>query len=198
MQVYRTDIFIDGTWLWHNIMGLNLDFPQRFDLGKLPITLNKYIANRLNVIISRGNAILSISIPNNVHELDKLSIFRRENFLNVLESKFGYIVERYSIDFKGRRLHKQDRHRNDKWEPKEKCVDISVASNLIYHAAVNSYDLAILITGDKDFIPALNKVKALGKRVMIASFKQSCSQDLIDGYDIIWLEEILPELIGSF
>jgi uncharacterized LabA/DUF88 family protein len=198
MNAYRTTIFIDGTWLWHNIMALKLDSSNKFDLGRLPVALSKYIATKLNAIITREGTILSTSIPSNVHEQDKMFVSRRENFLNTLEGKYGYIIQRYPIDFKGRRLYKQDRHPNDRWEPKEKCVDISVASSLLYHAAVGTYDLAVLITGDKDFIPALDKVKLLGKQVMIASFRQSCSQDLIDNYDIVWLDDLLSELIGSF
>ena len=41
---------------------------------------------------------------------------------------------------------------------------------MIHFAAVNAYDVAILLSGDQDFAPAVDAVNALGKRVYLATW----------------------------
>ena len=42
----------------------------------------------------------------------------------------------------------------------------------------DTYDIAVIITGDKDFIPALQKVRLKGRRTAIMSMKNSCNREL--------------------
>ena len=52
----------------------------------------------------------------------------------------------------------------------EKCVDISLAVEMLHYATVpNAYDVAILLSGDKDFIPALVRTRQKGRKVGIKS-----------------------------
>ena len=45
----------------------------------------------------------------------------------------------------------------------EKCVDISLAVEMLYMATVpDAYDVAVIITGDKDFMPAMQKTRLTG------------------------------------
>ena len=47
----------------------------------------------------------------------------------------------------------------------EKCVDIAVASEMLYMTTVpDAYDIGIIVTGDKDFLPLLEKVRLRAKR----------------------------------
>jgi len=62
----------------------------------------------------------------------------------------------------------------------EKGVDVALATDLVKYAHLNSFDVAILCTGDVDFVPAIEHVKNLGKEVFIASFVESSSRRLID------------------
>lgn len=68
------------------------------------------------------------------------------------------------------------RRRGDKWV--EKGVDIALVTDLLAFAFRNVYDTAIIVSGDKDFEGAIEEVKRLGKRVEIASFEFSISEDL--------------------
>ena len=84
----------------------------------------------------------------------------------------------------------------------EKCVDISLAVEMLYMATVpNAYDIAVIVTGDMDFMPALEKTRLLGKRTAICSFRNSINQDMlapearIRDFDVIWLDEYLDQLI---
>src|SRR5437899_11811370 len=103
----------------------------------------------------------------------------------------------------GRRLRRQDRDPNDSFEPKEKCVDISLATSMLYFAAIPyAYDIAIGVVGDQDFKPVLQHVRRLGKRVAIASIKGCCAPEFADpadearvkDFDIIWMDNFLDEL----
>ncbi len=48
-------------------------------------------------------------------------------------------------------------------EKKEKGVDVKLAIDMIKGAFENEFDFSVLISGDADFIPALELVRALGK-----------------------------------
>jgi hypothetical protein len=83
----------------------------------------------------------------------------------------------------------------------EKCVDIQLAVEMLHYATVpNAYDVAILLTGDKDFVPALVRTRQKGKQVVICSMKTGCNRVLYESphirdYNVVWLEDCLDELI---
>lgn len=84
----------------------------------------------------------------------------------------------------------------------EKCVDISLAVEMLFMATIPSaYDIAVIVTGDKDFIPALQKTRLLGKRVAIVSFRNSVNPDLIapdartKDFNVIWVDDYLDHLV---
>jgi len=64
--------------------------------------------------------------------------------------------------------------------PVEKGIDIMLASDLLYFAWNNSYDVAILVSGDADFAYALQTVKNMGKHVEVAYFEGGISKDLLN------------------
>jgi uncharacterized LabA/DUF88 family protein len=47
----------------------------------------------------------------------------------------------------------------------EKQTDVNIALSLVEHARTDSYDIALLISGDSDLIPAIQLVHKLGKKV---------------------------------
>ena len=63
----------------------------------------------------------------------------------------------------------------------EKCIDISLAVEMMHYASVpGAYDVAVIVSGDKDFIPALARIRQKGKRVALCSMRNCCSRDLLD------------------
>ena len=60
----------------------------------------------------------------------------------------------------------------------EKGVDIMLATDMVDFAWKNLYDVAILVSGDADFVYAIHAVKDRGKHVEIAYFDKSVSKDL--------------------
>lgn len=52
----------------------------------------------------------------------------------------------------------------------EKAVDVKLAINLVMMARNNDYDVAYLITGDSDLVPAVDMVREIGKEVVYVYF----------------------------
>lgn len=67
----------------------------------------------------------------------------------------------------------------------EKGVDVMIASDLIRHAYEDHYDVAILVSGDADFYPALQAVKDIGKQVEVAAFDSNLSAEAARLADVV-------------
>jgi uncharacterized LabA/DUF88 family protein len=64
--------------------------------------------------------------------------------------------------------------------PVEKGIDVMLATDLLYFAWHDFYDVAILVSGDADFAYALQAVKNVGKHVEVAYFESGVAKDLLD------------------
>ena len=55
--------------------------------------------------------------------------------------------------------------------PSEKMTDVRIASEMVSDAHLNKYDTAFLITGDKDFVPAIEIIKSqLSRKCVVVIF----------------------------
>jgi cold shock CspA family protein len=200
-------LFIDGTWLYSNTAKLAESYGQRdfqVDFGKLPQVLARAVGEQLgSTEVDVVRTYLFGSYASNYDLRDDVAVERRLDFFSMLKEEYHYELETYPINFRGRRLRRADRDPKDTFEPKEKCVDISLATSMLYFAAIPyAYDIAIAVIGDQDFKPVLQHVRRLGKRVAIASIKGSCAPEFADptdearvkDFDIIWLDDILHNL----
>jgi len=80
----------------------------------------------------------------------------------------------------------------------EKGVDVKIAVDMIKLALDDSYDAAILVSGDSDFVPVISQLKELKKKVQVAMFMndQRKSYDLKEHCkSIIRLDYIIPPII---
>ena len=146
----KTMLFIDGTWVYYNTSKLSDAYGQpdfRIDFGKLPQVLAEALRRQLlgaDVDIVRTN--LFGSYASNFDLRDDEAVQRRRDFFDMLKEEYHYEVEIFPINFMGRRLRKADRDPADAFEPQEKCVDIALATSLLYFAAVPAaYDIAIAV-----------------------------------------------------
>ena len=62
---------------------------------------------------------------------------------------------------------------------KEKAVDVKLATDMILLRDI--YDTAIIVSGDQDYVPAVQAIKDSGKRVINASFRTRSGQLLPGG-----------------
>jgi len=60
----------------------------------------------------------------------------------------------------------------------EKGVDVLLATDMVSLAFRDAYDTAILVSGDSDYVPVVEEIQQLGKRVENASFKRTSSYEL--------------------
>ena len=200
-------IFIDGSWLYANTGKLAQDYARQdlqIDYGLLPGALSKRVAAAINMpVVDIVRTSLFASIPDNYDNTDYEAVRRRLDFFNLLKEEHHYEVELFPIDFRGRRVRSFDRDPADTFEPREKCVDIALASSMLYYAAIpQAYDIAIAVIGDQDYVPVLQHVRRLGKRVAIASVRGSCAQDYADpvdprrvkDIDLIWLNDMIGDI----
>jgi len=62
--------------------------------------------------------------------------------------------------------------RKTRQDQKAKGVDIALTKDMLAHAFRQNYDVAVLVAGDGDYVPLVEEVKRLGKRVCILFFGQ--------------------------
>lgn len=74
----------------------------------------------------------------------------------------------------------------------QKEVDVSLACEMLEHALLNHFDVAIVVSGDRDFIPAMQKVQAAGKRVEVAALNEAFNEECKRTADVYYLLDDLP------
>ncbi len=153
MDNQRVAIFIDGGNLYHNL--------KRFNIKTTFEEIIKSVENRRQVVdIFYYTALLDKSIDEERYKehkrfLDKIN--KIPNFHVVLCNLKKVISEDGSIDFA------------------IKGDDVYLATDLIKGAYEDLYNIAIIVSGDADFIPAINLVQRKGKKVINAFFPKSSS-----------------------
>src|SRR4030095_1495569 len=61
----------------------------------------------------------------------------------------------------------------------EKRVDTRLVAEMIHYAAIGPFDAAVLVSGDDDFVPAVEAVNSLGRQVWVATWSaDELSKDL--------------------
>ena len=154
----RVAIFIDGSNLYHALRS-NL---RRYDLNFAEFA-NKLCGSRRLFRTYYYNVLQDpIQWPDGYRE--------QQEFLNILR-KTPYLEVRLGSTKVTQGI------------PVEKGIDIMLATDLLYFAWNDFYDVAILVSGDSDFAYALQAVKNMGKHVEVAYFENSVSKDLLDVAD---------------
>ncbi|MBI2922263.1 MAG: NYN domain-containing protein [Planctomycetes bacterium] len=93
-----------------------------------------------------------------------------DNFLEMLTLQPGFFVQRFPQKMRTTTCPQcgaQNRF------SQEKEVDTTMTADMLRLAAVNAFDMAVLISGDADLVPAVEGVRALGKQVYVASWGSS-------------------------
>ncbi|WP_337170966.1 NYN domain-containing protein [Gemmatimonas aurantiaca] len=208
----RAMLFIDGTWLavTSNRMADQRGLLGRtggpLDFGVLPRLCAAQVAAQmepgtsLDVVRTHYFA----SIATNFDPIDGDAVQRRSDFFDALRRHHRYEVYRFETDYRGGRVRRGPHVPDSPFEPREKAVDVGMATALLEMAALSAYDIAIVVCGDRDFVPALQAVRRLGKRVAILSAHGSCAREFSDAndtahvrdFDTLWLDELWPQLVS--
>ena len=74
----------------------------------------------------------------------------------------------------------------------QKEVDVSMACEILSHAIKDHYDTAIIVTGDRDFRPAVEHIQSEGKKAEIAGFSKGMSHALRRSGDVFHCLDSIP------
>ena len=74
----------------------------------------------------------------------------------------------------------------------QKEVDVSLACEMLEHALMDHFDVAIVVSGDRDFVPAIQKVQAAGKRVEVVAFGDVYNEECKRAADMYYLLDDIP------
>ena len=156
----RVAIFIDGSNLYHSLRN---NF-KRIDLNFAEFA--KKLCGPRRLIRTYYYNVLQESIPK------AEGVKEQQEFLETLR-KTQYLELRLGTTKLSQGI------------PVERGIDVMLATDLLYFAANNSYDIAILVSGDSDFGYTLQVVKNMGKHVEVAYFEHAASRDLLNNADYL-------------
>jgi len=152
----RIAIFIDGSNFYHSVKDSLSITHEMIDFAKLIEILRK---NRLLIGVYYYNASLDRGYNEDVY-------WKQQRFFSELRKipAFHTIL-----------CHMRKIKRGKDFEFAVKGDDIHLATDMLSFAYENTYDTAILVSGDGDFTPAIKKIRKLGKKVENAYFSASRS-----------------------
>jgi len=166
----RVAIFIDGANMFHasNYLKLKIDYRKLIQiLRRDRWLLRAYFYTGIPA---------DRNLPQEIYQQFK----RQQSFLNEL-SNIGIKVKTMPL----------------KRTPEgfiEKGIDILLATDMVSLAFRNAYDTAILVSGDSDYVPVVEEIQSLGKRVENATFRRESSfhlRKVCDSY--IYLDDLKEE-----
>lgn len=146
-------IFIDGSNLYHNLRRYNLK--SKFE------EIIKKLETKRDIV---GLFYYTASLDK---EFDKERYIKHKKFLAKIE-----MIPNFHIVLCNLRKTVSE---NGVINYEIKGDDVCLAVDLIKGAYENLYDVAIIVSGDEDFIPAIKLVKEKGKKVINAFFPKSSS-----------------------
>lgn len=145
-------VFIDGSNFYNKLKDLGIRHTPSFDYRGLA----EWLAHG-RTVVSCGYYIGVVRAKPGDTKAEAMKN-QQVNLFNNLQSKRqhivvhrGYIMEHHGVFY-------------------EKGVDVKIAVDLLTGAYENGYDTAIVLSSDTDLIPAIQKVRALGKTVEYIGF----------------------------
>ena len=174
MQKEKVIIFIDGSNLYYSLKNLKIG---RIDFQKLLQLLSK---DKLLISTYYYNAPLNISI-------NPKKYWEQQKFFNELNK-----IPDFKVVLCKLRKHKR---KKGGFVFDVKGDDVHLAFDLVSGAYEDLYDIAIIVSGDEDFVPAIKKAQKLGKKIINAYFKSSSSASLKKTCgDFIYMNDLIKEL----
>ena len=143
----RVAIFIDGSNFYHSAKDSFNLHDNQIDFQKVIEFLRK---DRLLISVYYCNAPLDRGYNFEIYR-------KQQRFFSELRKIPGFHVVLCQM----RKMKKED----GTFEFAVKGDDIHLATDMLSLAYENSFDTAILVSGDGDFVPVIRKVQKFGKRV---------------------------------
>jgi uncharacterized LabA/DUF88 family protein len=200
----KSMMFIDGTWLYYSIYGrqeTQCSVTKRFgrgwqhyyrvDWAALPRLVCEQIQKQMYANYDPSDVMVAPPRPVEISRNSVYTSYNKGTDKNSFRVKMFQHMQQANMDV----------HIMETLGREEKCVDIQLAVEMLHYATVpEAYDIAILLSGDKDFVPALVRTRQKGKRVAIVSMRTGCNRALYESphvkdYNIVWIDDFLDKLI---
>ncbi|MCG3156325.1 MAG: hypothetical protein DKINENOH_02949 [bacterium] len=190
-SLLRCMTFIDGSWLYHNqdMLVRAHGGPYKIDFSKINVVALRYLRQYYQNLLQNEPPPLDLvrtyyyaSVPFNVHPEDAPKLEDQRKFYSILSESLGFNLVLHEIDFRGHFMAMQDRITREgetNFTPKERTIDMAMGTDMLYFSAINAFDIAIAVLGDADYQPALERVRQLGKRILILTIGGSAAYDYI-------------------
>lgn len=146
----RVAIYIDGSNLYHKLKDLSIPSTSRFGYKELCSWLA-----RDRIVVSSRYYIGVVRAKENDEKGQRLRREQQKLFSHL--TKEGLTIKRGYLMSAGGVYH-------------EKGVDVQIAVDMLIGAYEDMYDTAILISSDTDLIPAIGKIKYMGKGIEYIGF----------------------------
>ncbi len=165
----KTIVFIDNSNIFHGCLAVG----WRIDAKKL-----------LDLIERRGSVWQTIFFASTADP----PRFKQTNFYRYLKEVLHF--ETVILELSRRSLRCQNCG-HSRTTLTEKGVDVALATRMLTLANTRTFETAILVSGDKDYLETVRAVKAQGMRVEIYSWQGALSHDLAgeSSADIVYLDD---------
>ena len=205
----KTIVFIDANNWYHNIKGWFK--PSDIDIKKTIDLIAK--EKKLNVTEIRWY----VSMPS--IDDNELIYKRQRSFIGYLQKQGIKVITRKLQRLSNKEIIKKRQELLDSWDlckkckpivessfldikdqnQKEKGIDVWIAIDMIKETLQNNLDCCILISGDADFVPALNLIKSLKKDVLSAFVPRGYSNEIRQKFPyLILTKEVLNKCLKDY
>jgi len=190
----RVILFVDGSNLFHSLW----ECYRTHILDIQELALKLCCVNRELKQIRYYYSPFIKEINSHMYKIQQRYIERIKTYPNVDISEGKYV--RKPILLKKETLEKIKPYitKDELWTYIEKGIDVKIAVDMIALGIANAYDVAILVSGDGDFVPVINKLKEFKKTVQVATIMN----DIRKSYDlkehaksVINLTHIIPSIL---
>jgi uncharacterized LabA/DUF88 family protein len=168
-MINRVALFIDGGYLDKVLKGLKIDYSQ----------LSQYMANGIPLLRTYYYHCLPYK-PSNPSAEESKNFANAEKFFSVLNRSDNFTVREGKIAFRGK-----DNQGKPMYE--QKRVDVYLATDLVMHSTKRLITHAALLTGDSDFLPAIEIAKSEGVLITLFYSEEKGSRahdELLDAVDV--------------
>jgi len=115
------------------------------------------------------------------------------------KGKFFKMLKGFGVEIKTKLLKKRDVTCRSCGEITntyvEKGIDASLSTDLLWHAFQKSYDIGIVVSADADYIPPIERVRDLGRRIELWAFKHTLGRELKNKADIVnYIDDVIDKI----
>jgi len=203
-------IFVDGNNWYHNVK--NYFEPRDIDILKVADLICK--RQNINLFEIRWY----VSVPN-IQDGENM-YYRHMSFLSSLEKKGIKIITRKLQRLSNKEILERKKETIDNLDlcdickpliesvfldladikKKEKGIDVWIAIDMLKESIIEkNCDLCVLISGDTDFVPALDLIKKHGKQVLTAMVPKGYSSELRQKFPYLILnKEVLIQCLQDW